>query len=593
MRIVSEILLAVLNSLWQAAVVAAVVWLALRLLRGGFGTFGTLIKPINAATRYAIWWAVLAVTLALPAAPAAVAWWHARARPTLEAVPRVATPRPAPAPVIDESPAIVTLQEQRASRWPAWVLAAWAALCLYRLLQIGRSYIYLRGVKRRAILSQAALPPIVRPARLLLSEEISSPMAVGFLHPAVILPESLPGELAQPEMEHVLLHEAAHLARKDDWTNLLARLLGAALALHPVAWWILRQIEREREIACDDWVVARTGSARPYALSLARMSELRWSKRGTAHESNQGEALASGIFGGGSRLGERIERLLERGRDFSPRASKVRVAASVAALLACVTAGSVAPRLIAFAQQPVFEVASVRPSKTGSPMFGVGVGRSSSQSVTLRMLMTVAYRVQDFQISGGPAWVGSARFDVEARAENPNADPDQVRLMLQSLLKDRFKLKLRRETKESPIYALVAAKEGPDMKLSADQTSPSVNGPSPQGTLNRGNIRIGAGSLVGNAVTMALFTKMLSQRLDHTIIDRTNLTGRFDLRLQWTPGVGETPFDPGGNPLSPAADTSGPSIFAALQEQLGLELKSTKGPVEVLVIDHAEKPDAN
>jgi len=586
MRSVIEILAAVLNSLWQAALVAGVVWLALRLPRRGG------LQRINAATRYAIWWGVLAVTLALPAAPSVIAWWHSRTRPSLEAGTKAATPPSTAAPTIEELPAIVTFKEERAARWPAWVLAAWAALCLYRLFQIGRSYMYLRGVKRRAIASQAALPPIVRPARLLLSNEIASPMAVGFLHPAVILPESLPAELAQPEMEHVLLHEVAHIARKDDWTNLLARLLGAALALHPVAWWILRQIEREREVACDDWVVARTGSARPYAQSLARMSELRRS-RPAAQRTTQGEALASGIFGGGSRLGERIEMLLERGRDFSPRASRGRVVASGIALLGCLIAGALAPRMIAFAQEkPAFEVASVRPSRTGAPMFGVGVGRSSSQSVTLRMLMTVAYRVQDFQISGGPSWVGSDRFDVEARAEDPNADPDQVRLMLQSLLEDRFKLKLHRETKESPVYALVAGKGGPTMKLSADQTSPVVNGPSPQGTLNRGNIRIGAGSLIGNAVTMTLFTKMLSQRLDQTIIDRTNLTGRFDLQLQWTPDVGEALFDPSGNPLSPG-DASGPSIFAAVQEQLGLRLEATKALVEVLVIDHVEKPDAN
>ncbi len=322
MRSVIEILAAVLNSLWQAALVAGVVWLALRLPRRG------VFHKINAATRYAIWWAVLAVTLALPAAPRAMAWWQARARPTLEAGPRVATPPSIAAPAIGELAAIVTFKEERAARWPVWVLAAWAALCLYRLFQIGRSYVYLRGVKRRAIASQAALPPIGRSTRLLLSNDVASPMAVGFLHPAVILPESLPGELAQPEMEHVLLHEVAHIARKDDWTNLLARLLGAALALHPVAWWILRQIEREREIACDDWVVARTGSARPYAQSLARMSELR-SRKGVP----EGEALASGIFGGGSRLSERIEMLLERGRDFSPRASMGRVVASGIALL--------------------------------------------------------------------------------------------------------------------------------------------------------------------------------------------------------------------------------------------------------------------
>src|ERR1700683_1658136 len=99
MRIVSEILLAALNSLWQAALVAGAVWVALRLLRG------TFLKPINAATRYAIWGGVLAVTLALPAAPAMVTWWHARQRPLLEAGSKVAPPRPTAAPAIEESPA--------------------------------------------------------------------------------------------------------------------------------------------------------------------------------------------------------------------------------------------------------------------------------------------------------------------------------------------------------------------------------------------------------------------------------------------------------------------------------------------------------
>lgn len=499
MRVASEILIALLNSLWQAALVAGVVWLALRFLR------------VNAATRYAIWWAVLAVTLALPAAPRAMTWWNARGQAAVEGVVRPAVPRVSIAPILEKQTAIVTLKEERTPRWPAWVLAVWGVLCLFRLSQIGRSYVYLRGVKRRAAVSQAALPVIERWARLLLSSDVASPMAVGFLHPAVILPESLPGELAQPEMEHVLLHEAAHIARRDDWTNLLARLLGAALALHPVAWWILRQIEREREMACDDWVVARTGSARPYAESLARMSDLRANReaatsaaQGTNQGTNQGEALASGIFGGGSRLGERIELLLERGRVFSPRISRWRIAVSAVALLACMIAGAVAPRLIAFAQaRPRFEVASVKPSKAGSPMTGVGVGRSNSRNVTLKSLITVAYRLQDFQLSGGPSWVETDRFDVDAETEDPGADPDQVRLMLQSLLEDRFKLRVHREMRQSPVYALVVDKSGLKMKLASDQVSPSVDGPSPPGAgPNHGAIRVGAGSLIGNAATM-------------------------------------------------------------------------------------------
>ncbi len=225
MTIASELLLAVLNSLWQAAIVAGLVWLALRFLRG-----------INAATRYAVWWAALAVVIALPLAPPVIAWSRARVR---QAQVTTRTPRataPLTQPLIEDAPAIVTLPEQRASRWPLWIAGLWTALCLYRLWQIGRSYLYLRGVKTRADLAGDAVQPLrnlKRQARLLISKDVVSPMAVGFLHPAVILPESLPGELEPSEMEHILLHESAHLARGDDWSNLLARLLGAALVLCP------------------------------------------------------------------------------------------------------------------------------------------------------------------------------------------------------------------------------------------------------------------------------------------------------------------------------------------------------------------------
>jgi uncharacterized protein (TIGR03435 family) len=182
---------------------------------------------------------------------------------------------------------------------------------------------------------------------------------------------------------------------------------------------------------------------------------------------------------------------------------------------------------------------------------------------------------------------------VEAKVEDPKTDPDQVRLMLQSLLEDRFKLKLHRETKETSIYVLVAGKDGVKMKLSADQESPSVNGPAPpEAGPNRGAIRFGAGSLSGNAATMTLFTRMLSQRLDRTIVDKTNLTGRYDFQLQWTPDTGEATLSPLGTPLPPA-DSSGTSVFTAIQEQLGLKLETQKGPVEMFVIDSVEKPSAN
>lgn len=267
----------------------------------------------------------------------------------------------------------------------------------------------------------------------------------------------------------------------------------------------------------------------------------------------------------------------------------------------CICAASLAiPALVRAQTQSAsrseFEVASIRPSRPNtSSGFGVGDGKASESNVTLKVLIGFAYRLQQYQILGGPGWVSSDRFDIEARAADPKTPPDQVRLMLQSLFRDRFKLAVHHETRQSNVYALVVAKGGPKIKLSADQTSPDVNGPSPPGAgPNHGAIRIGAGSMIGNAVPLSRFTNLLSQRLDHVVIDETNLHGRFDLRLQWTPDIGDNPLSPTGDALPAAsADASAPSIFTAIQEQLGLKLETAKGPVDFLVIDHVEKPSEN
>jgi uncharacterized protein (TIGR03435 family) len=140
---------------------------------------------------------------------------------------------------------------------------------------------------------------------------------------------------------------------------------------------------------------------------------------------------------------------------------------------------------------------------------------------------------------------------------------------------------------------MVVAKGGPKIKLSSDQTSPDVNGPSPRGAgPNHGAIRLGAGSMIGNATPLSRFANLLSQRLDRVVIDKTNLNGRFDIRLQWTPDLEDNPLSPAGDLLPPASGDA-PSIFVAIQEQLGLKLEAAKGPVEFLVIDHVEKPSEN
>jgi len=453
---------------------------------------------------------------------------------------------------------------------------------LYSLVRIAGSWFYVRAIKLRAKSCLRTLPAIGRHARLLLSDEASSPMAVGFLKPAVILPDSLLSDLEPVELDHVLLHESAHLARFDDWTNLGARILAGALALHPVALWILRQIDREREIACDEWVVSRTGQARDYAACLARMCERQWSQQQT---------LASGIFGRQSRIFQRIELLLKPERKFSSGVAISRIVWSCIALLALGAGTSLAPRLVAFAQQsrPSFEVASIKPGDPNERRRGIG-NRGNQVEVLnfpLKEMIGWAYGVQKHQIFGGPKWIDSDLFTIEARPSAatpllPPEDPNGVlRLMLQSLMEDRFKLAIHRETRMEPIYELVLAKGGPKLKKSA---GPGADGR--QGIFGRPGrwdaTNQGVGALIG----------MLSSTLGRPVRDKTGITGRYDYTLVFT----EPPEPvPGVSPAeaAPPVDSNAPSVFTALQEQLGLKLESTRGPVEVLVVDNAERPEPN
>lgn len=559
----------VLNSLWQGVIIAALAWLLMRSL-----------PRLNAATRYVIWWAVLMLVLLLPFVPAR--------RQTSQAAPVVVSSATGGSinPLLPDvqGPALVEVRPTSMPKWPLEMAAAWALLFLFRLARIAVSFLFLRRVKRRAMVSSEPLPPIGRNARLLISKEISSPMAAGFMKPAVILPESLRSELETTDFDHVVLHETAHLARRDDWTNLVARLLDAVFVLHPVVLWVLRRMDREREIACDEWVVARTGHARDYAASLARMYELRGVR-------NQ-EVLASGVFGRGSRLSERVELLVARDREFSARISVRRILLSTAILLALAAAGSRAPQWIAFAEprpRPAFEVASVKPGNP-SARFSTGVQGNLfvANNAPLSILVGFAYSLQLHQIFGGPKWINTDRFTVRANAPIPGSpEPtDRVRLMLQSLLAERFRLAVHRETRTEQVYGLVVARGGPKLKETA--------GAGPHGTGIFGSGR--PNEINAHSVTVAELVALLSQRLGSPVTDKTGLTGKYDFTLSFAPTTTQQDLALFGAPppeAIPPADSGLPSIFTAVQEQLGLKLEFTKGPVEVLVIDRAEHPDPN
>ena len=304
------------------------------------------------------------------------------------------------------------------------------------------------------------------------------------------------------------------------------------------------------------------------------------------------DLLALGVFGARSRLGERIEMLLARGAAI-PGCSRFLGGFLATALMAVAVAASSAPRWIAFAQQLTFEVASIKPADPDlrSHFSGARNGEFIATDATLKQLVGFAYDLREHQISGGPKWLDSDRYSVEGKPDSATPIPrgpagiQVMRAMLQQLLAERFKLAVHRETKEEQVYELVVARGGSKLK-EADTTRA---GPKGIGST-------GPGRLQGMAASMDILTQDLAQALSRSVIDKTGLTGRYDFTLQYTPELGQFQLRPPGppdDPGPPPPDPNGPSLFTALQEQLGLRLESTRGPVGVLVIDHAEKPDAN
>lgn len=221
-----------------------------------------------------------------------------------------------------------------------------------------------------------------------------------------------------------------------------------------------------------------------------------------------------------------------------------------------------------------FEVVSVKPLQGVIYRNDISIsGNRVTASGPVKHLIEMAYRTKDYEIFGGPDWTasGDVLYDIAAKAEGDKPPTmDQARRMLQTLLADRFQLKLHKEPKEISIYALVVNKTGPKLKQSA--TNAKFDMSLDMGPKSRMSATMSMASLAGQ------LTNLVTER---PVVDKTGLTGLYDFTLEWAPDD------------APTDVTEGPSIFTAVQEQLGLKLESTKAPVEVLVIDHVERPSAN
>jgi uncharacterized protein (TIGR03435 family) len=243
-------------------------------------------------------------------------------------------------------------------------------------------------------------------------------------------------------------------------------------------------------------------------------------------------------------------------------------------------------------QPPSFDVISVKPNKTSLGVHGLITTEFTADgfrgtNVPVHTLLLQAYGLHEGESFGEPAWANSEVFDIEAKVAGPDVaafsklDSDQLQAMLRQILAERFGLVAHRETRELPVYAMSVAKGGP--KLKEFVFDPAV----PASARRGGGVQMSMGMIAAHECTIPYFLSMLSRQLGRTVIDRTGLTGNYDFTLRWSPDNSATSASEGAQ-----ADTL-PSIFTAVQEQLGLKLESTKAPASVLVVDHLERPSQN
>jgi uncharacterized protein (TIGR03435 family) len=236
-------------------------------------------------------------------------------------------------------------------------------------------------------------------------------------------------------------------------------------------------------------------------------------------------------------------------------------------------------------QSSTFEAAAIKINNSGRSGSGISSypARIKIINSDLKFCVMVAWNVKNFQVSGGPSWTETERYDIDAVAANPFTQ-EESRVMLQALLADRFGLVIHRETHDKPGYALVVAKNGPKLVAPVDDSSVLFSRTSSGDT-----------TLKAPNVTMKRFADALSVTLQSIVVDQTGIDGRFDVSMQWTPDPAILPRLKSGEPAPPPASDAipGPSIFTVVQEKLGLKLESKKVPVEVIVIDRASRPSEN
>jgi uncharacterized protein (TIGR03435 family) len=446
---------------------------------------------------------------------------------------------------------------------------------------------------------------------VLSSPVLREPGVFGIFRPVLMLPEGMAGHLSKAEWEAILAHEICHVRCHDNLTAVIYMIVESLFWFHPLVWWMGTRLVAERERACDEEVLRLGSEPEIYAEGILKVCELYLESP---------LPCVAGVTG--SNLRQRIRGIMtHRGTIRMSIAKKLLLTAAgiIAVTLPIVVGGLHAQS----AATPAFDAASIRPCEDvmarpvearnghSSPgRLSLGCDFLDDDNLFEGLIRRAYVEYADGHphdndmttITGGPNWVRSQGYQIEAVADGHPSVAMMSGPMLQRLLEDRFRLKIHRETREAPVYALTLVKD--TSKLKPFQEGSCVSPPQtpyPWPALPPGQrycMQIISGikpAVDADGATLDEFAKMLNRIVDRPVIDETGVSGRFDIHVTFKRDEVLTklaPFAPSPS-VSGASDPLDPTIFTAIQEQLGLKLVPAKRPVEILVIDSVERPSEN
>jgi uncharacterized protein (TIGR03435 family) len=578
------------NHLWQSTVFAAVA-----------GLLTLIFRRNRPQARYAIW-LTASVKFLIPffmlvSVGTHLHWSDASVTPPRLSIAMNEISQPfqaAPQPDISTLP----VQAPR-DLLPSILLTVW--LCGFASLVLFWSA---RWARLRLAVRSASAIDLGAPIKTLSSSACIEPGIFGVFRPVLLLPEGIAERLTPEQLAAIVAHELCHVRRRDNLAAAIHMIVEAIFWFHPLVWWIGARLVEERERACDEEVIRLGNDQQVYAEAILNVCKFYVESPLTC---------VSGITG--SNLKKRIEEIMTHriSRQLNFGRKLLLSAAGFTAVAAPIVIGIMNAHQVRAQQQapaPVpFEVASVKPNNStdlrSMQMQTLPGGTVMYMNVPLRVIVSQAYSLpfNSLEWISGPKWIDSEKFDIEARAPQgviPAGLPDKQRndksmLMLRTILADRFRMTTHVDTKQGPVYSLVVSKSGlklPKAKIE-EKDCPEIS----TRTENCHAINGGqGGGMHGKTIDMSDLVSFLNNFGDHPIIDNTGISGLFDIDTEgWVPMRPRPGPAPGTEPSAEDrafADPARPTLQQVL-DKVGLKLESTKGPVQVLVIDRIERPSEN